>query len=158
VVLVGGRPVPLEWATPPATLPDAGKAWWCETVPILCDSGLLDRADVSIVELAALMWARIVQSRRVLAEDGHFTTGSVGQLKEHPSLKIERESVREYRRLAMELGIGPLGRTNLGLNLMAGARMAAEFERDLRDDHDDDDFIEAGGDVGLPGVAVLAPN
>jgi P27 family predicted phage terminase small subunit len=156
VVLMGGRPVPVEWATPPDALPDAGKVWWSETVPILCESGLLDRADLSIVELAALMWARIVQSRRVLAQDGHFTTGSVGQLKEHPSLKVERESVREYRRLAMELGIGPLGRTNLGLGIMQGRRMMADLDAALGGSADD--FIEGdavpmtGAAVGLPGA------
>lgn len=156
VVTVGGRPVPAELAEPPDTVPADGKVWWAKHVPLLVESGVLDRVDVSLVELAAVMWARIQQSRRVLAADGHFTTGSVGQLRAHPSLAIERESVKEYKRLAVELGIGPLARTNLGLATLSGAAKMAELDRTLSGA--DDDWIEGtaasmdGAAVGLPGV------
>ena len=130
-VLVGGRPVPAEWAEPPATLPKDGRDWWCEVVPILCENGLLDRADRTIVELAALTWARLAGMRRVIASQGFFALGSVGQIRAHPATKMELQYAAEYRRFAQELGIGPRGRTELGLTALSGAALFRQLEHDL---------------------------
>jgi hypothetical protein len=44
--------------------------------------------------------ARVRQAHRVLIEDGNFTLGGVGQVREHPTMNIERERTAMLLRLA----------------------------------------------------------
>jgi P27 family predicted phage terminase small subunit len=114
-VIVGGRPVPADLAEPPADLPQDAQDFWCDSVVRLVEVGLIDWVDVPVLEMLATQYARVKQSRRVIAEDGHFALGSVGQIREHPALKIERESMAAFLRLAEQYGLTPVARTRLGL-------------------------------------------
>lgn len=125
--MVGGRPVPAELAEPPELLPEDGKAFWSEVVPQLASIGMIDRVDVVSLELLATQYARIRQSQRVIAEEGHFALGSAGQIKEHPALKIERESIVVFSRLAESFGLNPTARARLGLAHLQGRALNAEI-------------------------------
>lgn len=98
-LLVGGRPTLRELDEPPEHLPPEAKEFWRDSVVRLIEVGIVDRVDVPVLEQLATQYARIRQSQRVLAEDGHFTRGSVGQIREHPALKIEREATRMLRQI-----------------------------------------------------------
>jgi P27 family predicted phage terminase small subunit len=130
-VRISGRPVPAELAEPPAHIPPDGKAFWHESVTQLVEVGIVDRVDLPILEQLCVQFARIRQAQRVLAVDGHFTRGSVGQLREHPALKIERESTRMFLQLAEHYGLTPIARTRLGLAELHRRSLKQELEGGL---------------------------
>ena len=114
-LLVSGRPRVGELDEPPAHLPEDGKAFWRDTIWRLSECGIIDRVDVPLLEMLATQYARIRGAQRVISETGYFATGSVGQLREHPALKIEREATTTFHRICQEFGLSPIGRTRLGL-------------------------------------------
>jgi P27 family predicted phage terminase small subunit len=151
VVTVAGRPAPVEVADPPGILGADGQAWWVETIPLAAESGMLDRIDRTQLVFMATQWDHWIKAQRVIAQDGFFTRGSVGQLREHPALKIAREAEAAFNKVAEMFGFNPMGRTRLGLQVLSGAAKAAELERML----DGDDGVTVEGqatDVGLPGL------
>lgn len=131
VVLVGGRPLPEEWNEPPAHLPAEAKEFWTTSVTQLIEQGVADRIDVPVLEQLATQYARIRQAQRVLAEDGHFVRGSVGQLREHPAMKIEREATVLFLKIAEHYALTPIARTRLGLAQLAGRSLQQEMDANL---------------------------
>lgn len=148
-VVIAGRPVPGELETPPAHLPADARDFWTATVPRLVSAGIVDRVDIPALEMLATQYARAVQARRVVAEEGHFTRGSMGQIIEHPALKIERNATKAFQSLSEQFGITPVARVRLG---------KAELERQSLADAlgglvDQDDTLEPaveGSAVELP--------
>jgi P27 family predicted phage terminase small subunit len=130
-VLVSGRPELHELAEPPAHLPTDAKDFWRESVVRLVDVGIIDRVDIPALEQLAIQYARIRQSQRVLAEEGHYARGSVGQLKEHPAIKIERESTKMFLALAEQYALTPVARTRLGLAELSRRNLATELGEGL---------------------------
>ncbi len=130
-VLVGGRPGLGELAEPPDYLPDEAKAFWADTVMRLIDVGIVDRVDVPVLEQLATQYARIRQAQRVLAEDGHFVRGSVGQLRPHPALKIEQDATTMFLKLAENYALTPIARTRLGLAELHRRTLADELKEGL---------------------------
>jgi P27 family predicted phage terminase small subunit len=130
-LLVAGRPELNELAEPPAHLPIEAKEFWRESVVHLIRVGIIDRVDVPVLEQLATQYARIRQSQRVLAEDGHFVRGSVGQLREHPALKIEREATSLFLRMAEHYALTPIARTRLGLAELHRRSLSSELESGL---------------------------
>lgn len=130
-VLVSGRPVPGELTEPPAHLPADAKEFWSDSVQRLASVGIIDRVDVPALEQLATQYARIRQAQRVIAEDGHFTRGSVGQLREHPALKIEREATTMFLKLADQFALTPVARTRLGLAQLHGRALQQELSEGL---------------------------
>lgn len=150
-VLVGGRPDVHELAEPPAHLPDDAKEWWNESVTRLVEVGIVDRVDLPILEQMAIQYARMRQAQRVLAVDGHFVRGSVGQLRPHPSLKIEQDATQLFFKMAEHYGLTPVARTRLGLaelhrrslqQEMGASLKKPDFKPVLTDD-DGDEIDEA---------------
>jgi P27 family predicted phage terminase small subunit len=113
--LVAGRPEKHELADPPDHLPNDAKGFWRESVARLIEVGIVDRVDVPVLEQMSVQYARIRQAQRVLAEDGHYTRGSVGQLRPHPALKIEQDATALFLKMAEQYALTPVARTRLGL-------------------------------------------
>jgi P27 family predicted phage terminase small subunit len=127
VLLVSGRPDLQELAEPPETLPREAKEFWHDVVLELVKIGMVDRVDRPVLKQLAVQYARIEQAQRVLAQDGHFTRGSVGQLKEHPALKIEANATALFLKLAEHYGLTPVARTRLGLAELHRRTLEQEF-------------------------------
>ena len=72
--------------------PEAQAAWDL-IVPPLERIGLLDGIDAMALEAMCVQYARAKQARRIIDEQGLLTTGSTGQIVEHPALAIERASI-----------------------------------------------------------------
>lgn len=152
-LLVAGRPAH-EFDEPPDDLPLDAKRFWRQTVSRLLEVGMLDLVDDVALRMLATQYARWQQASRVVAQDGHFVRGSVGQLREHPAIRIERESHGLYIKTAEQFGLTPMARTRLGLAELHRRSLHNEMERalgapeviDADADSDDDD------DVGLPGA------
>jgi P27 family predicted phage terminase small subunit len=128
VVSVAGRPMPGELEEPPRGLPADAKLFWRTIIVQLTELGVLDRVDVPQLENLAVAYARIVQARRVIAEDGHFCLGSMGQIREHPALAIERAYILIFDRLASQYALTPVARTALGYAELHRRSLAQELE------------------------------
>jgi P27 family predicted phage terminase small subunit len=148
-LLVAGRPSH-EFDEPPADLPHDGREFWRTVVSRLIEVGMLDLVDEVALRMLATQYARWVQAGRVVAVDGHFVRGSVGQLREHPAIRIEREAHGLYVKTAEQFGLTPMARTRLGLADLHRRSLAKEMESALGEP----DVIEGEAvddDVGLPG-------
>lgn len=126
-MLVAGRPRAGEMDEPPEFLPADAKEFWRTTVTQLAAIGLVDRIDGPALEMLATMYARVRQAARVVASDGHFSLGSVGQVREHPAVKIERESMVMFLRFAEQFGMTAVSRTRLGMAELHGRALAQEL-------------------------------
>lgn len=128
--LVGGRIASGDSVETPAGLSPAERKAWAELTEPLIRGGILDRADLSIVEMAAVALARARHARRVLAKEGITHTGSQG-LAMHPAITVEKGAMAEYRQLASLLGIGPASRARLGKGTAPEGGMGGELARTL---------------------------
>jgi P27 family predicted phage terminase small subunit len=130
-LLVAGRPTFAELEEPPAHLPVEAKAFWRDSVVRLIEVGIVDRVDIPVLEQLAVQYARIRQAQRVLAVDGHYVHGSVGQLREHPAMKIEREATILFLKMAEHYALTPIARTRLGLAELHRRSLSAELKEGL---------------------------
>lgn len=152
-LLVAGRPAH-EFDDPPADLPLDGREFWRTTVSRLIDVGMLDLVDEVALRMLSTQYARWVQAGRVVAIDGHFVRGSVGQLREHPAIRIEREAHASYLKTAEQFGLTPMARTRLGLAELHRRSLHNEMDRALgTDDAIDGEADYDDDDIGLPGAA-----
>lgn len=129
VMLIAGRPALEEFAEPPSHLPADAKELWRDTVAHLVE--VRDRVDRPMLEMLATQYARWRQAERVVASEGHFTLGSVGQIREHAALKIEREGSSAFLRMAVEFGLTPSGRIRLGQAELTRRNLAHELQSHL---------------------------
>jgi P27 family predicted phage terminase small subunit len=151
-MLVAGRPAH-EFDEPPDDLPHDAQEFWRSTVSRLIEVGMLDLVDEVALRMLSTQYARWCQAGRVVAVDGHFVRGSVGQLREHPAIRIEREAHGLFVKTAEQFGLTPMARTRLGLAELHRRSLHSEMERALGTD----DVIEGDAadddDIGLPGAA-----
>ena len=133
-VLVAGRVEPGELERlkePPERLPKEGKEFWRESIVRLVEVGIIDRADLPALEMLATLYARIVRAGKAISEEGFFTFTSNGTPKEHPAVKIERDSIGMFFRLADHYALTPVARTRLGLAEVHRRTLAKEMETGL---------------------------
>jgi len=130
-VLVGGRPMPGEWAQPPEDLPEDGKKLWREDVSRIIEVGIADRVDTAALESLCIAYARAKQAGRVIKSEGLFISGSYAQLREHPAVRIEAQSWDRFLRLAEQFGITPISRTRLGLAELGRRTLQHDLEERL---------------------------
>jgi P27 family predicted phage terminase small subunit len=128
VVKVAGAHADLE---PPADLPPDGLALWSEVVTALRDVGIVDGVDRPALTLLCVQWARAEQARRVLASEGLFALGSMGQITEHPALAIERAAAALWIRFAEQYALTAAGRARLGLAALQARSLAEELREAL---------------------------
>jgi P27 family predicted phage terminase small subunit len=127
-VLVSGRPALEELREPPPGLPADAHDFWRVSIDRLIEVGIVDRVDVPALEMMAVQYARAIQARRVIAEEGHFAIGSVGQIREHPALKIERDATTLFMKIAEHFALTPVARTRLGLAELHKRALATEMQ------------------------------
>lgn len=128
-LLVSGRPTrDAPMLEPPEDLPADAKKIWRKVVPSLFDVGLLDFVDEHAIEGMCIAYARAKQAGKVVQRQGHLTRGSQGQLREHPSLRTERESWNQFYRFAEHFALTPVARTRLGLAEIHRRTLKAEFD------------------------------
>jgi P27 family predicted phage terminase small subunit len=127
-VLIAGRPMLDEMKTPPEHLTEPAKKFWADSVEVLVEVGVADRVDRPVLEMMATEYANWRYANEVLKEDGFFTRGSVGQLREHPALKIQGASADRFLKLAEQYGFTPIARTRLGIAELHRRSMQQEME------------------------------
>lgn len=130
-LLVGGRPMPAEIADPPGHLTADAREFWRTSVLRLAEVGIIDRVDVPVLEQLATQYARIRGAQRVIESEGYFARGSVGQIREHPALKIEREATTQFLKIAEHYALTPIARTRLGLAELHRRTLSQELNEGL---------------------------
>jgi P27 family predicted phage terminase small subunit len=130
-LLIGGRPTRHELAEPPGHLSDPAKEFWKESVETLVNVGVADRVDRPVLEMLATEYANWRYAGRVLQQDGFFVRGSVGQIREHPALKIQGNASDRFLKIAEQYGLTPIARTRLGLAELHRRSLADELNSGL---------------------------
>lgn len=126
-------PAPLESAAElsaaaPNMLGEAGSELWDELYAQLSVAGVLKASDRAALLALCLQWDRAMLMAEVLEEQGHFSKGSMGQLTEHPALKVEARAHQLLLRFAAEYGATPVARARIA---------AAKRERDQVDEFEE---------------------
>lgn len=106
----------IEIVAPPADLPEDGQKMWMDVLPVLARYGGLREVDLPALKSMCRLWAIAEDSAKVLNEQGHYTTGSTGQMVAHPAIKVEQEARMGYLRHASEFGLTWIARSRLGLS------------------------------------------
>jgi P27 family predicted phage terminase small subunit len=130
-VMVSGRPALNELAEPPAHLNPDAKEFWETSVQRLNEVGIIDRVDIPVLEQLATQYARIRGAQRVIETDGYFASGSRGQVREHPAMKIEREATALFLKIAEHYALTPIARTRLGLAELHRRSLQSELDAGL---------------------------
>ena len=87
--------------TPPTKLKAAGKAYWR-----LVHAGFeLDDTDETLLVLASEMLDRADGARQAIEKDGLTMTDRFDQVKPHPLIEVERQSLLAFVRIRRELGL-----------------------------------------------------
>lgn len=110
----------------PPDLPEDGRELWEEVVGRLYDSGVIDKVDRAALKAMCVQWAMAEQASRVLAKQGYFTTGSTGQLVEHPAVAIVRNAHSMFLRFAEQYGLTASARARIAATIL-GARPADQL-------------------------------
>jgi P27 family predicted phage terminase small subunit len=132
-ILVGGRPTEEELAEPPEHLPPDAKRLWREDIATLVETGIADRVDRTALEGLCIAYARACQAGRVIASEGLFAVGSVGNLRPHPAVKIEQDAWHRFYAMAEHFALTPVARTRLGQAELGRRSLAAELGEKLGD-------------------------
>jgi len=131
-MLVAGRPPEDDpMLEVPEDMPADGKEAWNAVVPTLAEVGLLDRVDRLMLQAMCVQWARARQAGKVIAKQGHLIRGAGGHIREHPSLRTERDSYAAFSRFAEQFALSPVARTRLGLAEIHRRTLKAEFDSAL---------------------------
>jgi P27 family predicted phage terminase small subunit len=111
----------------PVGLPADAIELWDEVVTRLSEVGVLDRVDRGALIAMCTQWARSVTAGRVVAQEGFFALGSMGQLVEHPALAIERQSHALFLRFAEQYALTPSARARVAA-VMSARHTVAELD------------------------------
>lgn len=151
-LLVGGRPAVEELAEPPEHLGDEAKEFWRSTIGRLVEVGIVDRVDTPTLEMLATQYGRWRQASRAVASEGLFGVGSMGQVVEHPAVKIERDAHSLFLKTAEHFALTPVARTRLGLAELHRRAMSQELDEALEAPAGVEVSVVDDDDVGLPGA------
>lgn len=99
---------------PPENLPDEARAEWDRVVPEMQRLELLKPIDRAALTTYCLIWQRLVDAQRDIAEGKVTTRGSQGQLVEHPAVKVFFAASKELRAWCSEFGLTPSAEARIG--------------------------------------------
>jgi len=108
---------------PPATLPPEAVPIWREAVKELGE--LLRPAHLPLVEQLAVAALRHQQAQAIIAEEGLIVRTKAGP-RQHPAVRIERDSAMLYGRICDQLGLSPTARQRLGLMYALGQSLLVQ--------------------------------
>lgn len=120
----GKRPIKKNYLKAPAGAPDPPKSFslgeksaFVSICRHLDELGILVKTDRLIISLAAQVWARVLESKRVLAEEGVYqksktkTGGTI--TRRHPAMATLEVAEKELRQILSTLGLDPIARTRI---------------------------------------------
>lgn len=99
----------------PADLPEESRELWDDAIQYLVDRNIAQVLDIPTLKVLCLLYAGAMQAAQVIGEQGRYTKGSMGQMRQHPAVKDFNEQSVLFLRYASEYGLTALARTRLGL-------------------------------------------
>lgn len=125
------EPLKLNSGAPrkPDNLPPAGERLWDEIVPVLSGAGIIDRVDGAALTALCVQWGRAESARELVAVQGEYVPGSMGQLVEHPAIGVERAAHAMFLRFAEQYGMTAAARARIAAAVV-GVKTVLEEERD----------------------------
>lgn len=127
-MLVAGRPELGVFARPPSYLPPMAKRFWGDFVSRLVEVGCVDQVDRPALEGLATLYARARQAGEEIRRNGRLLGyGSMGQLVEHPAVRVERQSWKQFYAMCEHFALTPIARTRLGLAELHRRSLADEM-------------------------------
>ena len=94
-------------------------------------AGILDKADWPLIEVAANTIAFYRHAVDMCNTEGMIADGQKGNPTTSPWYRIANEQAKEIRQLLEHLGIGPVGRSRLGLSTSQGKSLQQEMNDQL---------------------------
>jgi P27 family predicted phage terminase small subunit len=79
-------------------MPKSAQKAWDLIVPALEREGALEPEDALLLELAARAWGHATEAAEIIEREGLTSTGSLGQMREHPALTTYRASMASVAR------------------------------------------------------------
>ena len=128
-LLVGGRGLPRC----PSHLQGSARDAYRILAKDLCDAGILDKADRTLVATAAMHYGLAIDAQKMLDKLGPIypvtrgaRDGNPGYkvMEKNPAAQILRDALAEYRQCCDLLGIGPAARARLANKGVRGLRPA----------------------------------
>lgn len=92
----------------PTHLSEEAQSWW----QFVHDTHEMSPTDLHVLGHAAEMLDRITAARELIDEDGPIVTDRFGQRREHPAVRVERESKKLYATLVATLQLEHRVRVN----------------------------------------------
>lgn len=121
-IVLAGRDLP---DAPPHFQEDEAAIW---DIIVICIEPILDTADFAAVEGASTMLARARQAKRLVEQEGLVVVNEKGRAVLHPALILERQSLQAFVVFADRLGLSPVARAKLGMQLVKGKAAKEQLE------------------------------
>lgn len=123
-------------ASPPAWMPELGRAEWFRVGRLLTASGILTDTDLTALAAYCDAYCRWLDAREALARDGLTTETASGNLKAHPATVVVHQAVTEMRQFMAEFGLTPAARARVTAPVPP-ARSIADLLNDLSDERNE---------------------
>jgi len=111
----------------PRGMPKAAQEAWDLIVPSLLEVGVVDGVDALALEAMCLAYWQMKEAEKLLKKDGILSTGSQGQLVEHPAAGTMRAASSLFAKYAEQYALTPVARTRLGLAELQRRSMREEL-------------------------------
>ena len=104
----------LEPPTEPEGLTHEQQCVWFELVEALHALGILDKTDALPMETMVYAVDRMRRAQEIVNDEGILSENSQGVVR-HPAVAVLEAAEKQVTNLSERLGLGPWGRTRLGL-------------------------------------------
>lgn len=105
--------IPASLPTCPRHLSREAKAEWKRLAQVLYKYGLLTEVDRGVLAALCQAYGRWVKAERVVTDKGLTTYNASGTPTISPHVRIARQAMEDYRRMAVEFGLTPSSRSRV---------------------------------------------
>ncbi len=105
--------IPASLPTCPRHLSREAKAEWKRLAQVLYKHGLLTEVDRGVLAALCQAYGRWVKAERAVSEKGLTSYNASGTTTVSPHVRIARQAMEDYRRMAVEFGLTPSSRSRV---------------------------------------------
>ncbi len=105
--------IPAALPTCPRHLSREAKGEWKRLSQVLYDHGLLTEVDRGVLAALCQAWGRWVRAERMVTKHGMLTYTAHGTQAVSPYVRIARQAMEDYTRMAIEFGLTPSSRSRV---------------------------------------------
>lgn len=116
---------------PPPELGLEGRQFWRDEIAPLIRLGVATTVDRTAAIAMCEHWQEFRRCTRVLATQGYFVPGSMGQMVANPAVRMRNDASSQLRRYLSEFGMTPSARVGLGLADVARRTLQHDLDERL---------------------------